>query len=161
VGVARVKLNYGHVMTDVDLDSVDRSDPACLGIRWSAKLMLAIADEKERWSLLYIILMMVMIQAMPGLDKGKCMYLYLSWRYRAQRAVTRCSQASTGVATFWSARMTPTLCTYSSPDEAILHVDVYHSLKAIAARSTPRSPTTLLHVCHRRAGAPLPHRRYL
>jgi hypothetical protein len=40
------------------------------------KLMPTIADKMDRRSLLYSLLITVMSQAVPGLDKGKAMYLY-------------------------------------------------------------------------------------
>ncbi|GJN14854.1 hypothetical protein PR202_gb01721 [Eleusine coracana subsp. coracana] len=79
------------------------------------KLMPTIADEMDRRSLLYSLLMPVMSRAVPGLDKGKAMYLYFvkaeSRTPGGLPARPVCSPASTVAATSWNGHTTRTPCT--------------------------------------------------
>ncbi|KAL6616190.1 hypothetical protein ACP70R_038460 [Stipagrostis hirtigluma subsp. patula] len=96
------------------------------------KLMPTIADELDRRSLLYSLLMPVMSQSVPGLDEGKAMYLLfvkvesrtpgglaarpvLTSYYRSRQFLERPHDPYTA---------------YTSPNEAILCVDSYQSMYA-------------------------------
>ncbi|EMS61556.1 hypothetical protein TRIUR3_30957 [Triticum urartu] len=86
------------------------------------KLMPTIADELDRRSLLYSLLMPVMSQSLPGLDKGKAMYLLF---------VKAESRTPGGLAArpFLDRPHDP-YTAYTSPNEAILCVDSYQSMYA-------------------------------
>jgi len=94
--------------------------------------MPAIADEMDRRSLLYSLLMPVMSQAMPGLDKGKCMYLYF---VKAESRTPGGHPARPVLTSFYRSRHFlerphDPYTVYTSPDEAILCVDAYQSMYA-------------------------------
>ncbi|CAD6333322.1 unnamed protein product [Miscanthus lutarioriparius] len=96
------------------------------------KLMPAIADELDRRSLLYNLLMPVMSQAVPGLDKGKCMYLYF---VKAESRTPGGHPARPVLTSFYRSRHFlerphDPYTVYTSPDEAILCVDAYQSMYA-------------------------------
>ncbi|KAG8086041.1 hypothetical protein GUJ93_ZPchr0010g7963 [Zizania palustris] len=76
------------------------------------KLMPTIEEEMERRSRLYSLLMPVMSRVVPGLDKGKAMYLYF---VKAEYFLERPHDPYT---------------VYTSPDEAVLCVDAYQSMYA-------------------------------
>ncbi|PAN18778.1 hypothetical protein PAHAL_3G224900 [Panicum hallii] len=96
------------------------------------KLMPSIADEMDRRSLLYSLLMPVMSQAVPGLDKGKCMYLYF---VKAESRTPAGLPARPVLTSFYRSRHFlerphDPYTVYTSPDVAVLCVDAYQSMYA-------------------------------
>ncbi|TVU20049.1 hypothetical protein EJB05_36236 [Eragrostis curvula] len=96
------------------------------------KLMPTIADEMNRRSLLYSLLMPVMSQAVPGLDKGKAMYLYF---VKAESRTPGGLPARPVLTSFYRSRHFlerphDPYTVYTSPDEAVLCVDAYQSMYA-------------------------------
>ncbi|XP_062231792.1 probable indole-3-acetic acid-amido synthetase GH3.4 [Phragmites australis] len=96
------------------------------------KLMPTIAEEMDRRSLLYSLLMPVMSQAVPGLDKGKAMYLYF---VKAESRTPGGLPARPVLTSFYRSRHFlerphDPYTVYTSPDEAILCVDAYQSMYA-------------------------------
>ncbi|CAN6354774.1 unnamed protein product [Urochloa humidicola] len=96
------------------------------------KLMPSIADEMDRRSLLYSLLMPVMSQAVPGLDRGKCMYLYF---VKAESRTPAGLPARPVLTSFYRSRHFlerphDPYTVYTSPDEAVLCVDAYQSMYA-------------------------------
>ncbi|KAL6618975.1 hypothetical protein ACP70R_034114 [Stipagrostis hirtigluma subsp. patula] len=96
------------------------------------KLMPTIADEMDRRSLLYSLLMPVMSQAVPGLDKGKAMYLYF---VKAESRTPGGLPARPVLTSFYRSRHFlerphDPYTVYTSPDEAVLCVDAYQSMYA-------------------------------
>ncbi|CAN6337165.1 unnamed protein product [Urochloa humidicola] len=96
------------------------------------KLMPSIADEMDRRSLLYSLLMPVMSQAVPGLDGGKCMYLYF---VKAESRTPAGLPARPVLTSFYRSRHFlerphDPYTVYTSPDEAVLCVDAYQSMYA-------------------------------
>ncbi|RLN28389.1 putative indole-3-acetic acid-amido synthetase GH3.1 [Panicum miliaceum] len=96
------------------------------------KLMPSIADEMDRRSLLYSLLMPVMSQAVPGLDKGKCMYLYF---VKAESRTPAGLPARPVLTSFYRSRHFlerphDPYTVYTSPDGAVLCVDAYQSMYA-------------------------------
>ena len=94
--------------------------------------MPAIADELDRRSLLYNLLMPVMSHAVPGLDKAKCMYLYF---VKAESRTPGGHPARPVLTSFYRSRHFlerphDPYTVYTSPDEAILCVDAYQSMYA-------------------------------
>ena len=94
--------------------------------------MPSIADEMDRRSLLYSLLMPVMSQAVPGLDKGKCMYLYF---VKAESRTPAGLPARPVLTSFYRSRHFlerphDPYTVYTSPDEAVLCVDAYQSMYA-------------------------------
>ncbi|GJM88987.1 hypothetical protein PR202_ga05578 [Eleusine coracana subsp. coracana] len=96
------------------------------------KLMPTIADEMDRRSLLYSLLMPVMSRAVPGLDKGKAMYLYF---VKAESRTPGGLPARPVLTSFYRSRHFlerphDPYTVYTSPDEAVLCVDAYQSMYA-------------------------------
>uniref|UniRef100_A0ACD5TF63 Uncharacterized protein n=1 Tax=Avena sativa TaxID=4498 RepID=A0ACD5TF63_AVESA len=96
------------------------------------KLMPAIAEEMDRRSQLYSLLMPVMSQAMPGLDKGKAMYLYF---VKAESRTPGGLPARPVLTSYYKSRHFlerphDPYTVHTSPDEAILCVDAYQSMYA-------------------------------
>ncbi|KAJ1263530.1 hypothetical protein BS78_09G192500 [Paspalum vaginatum] len=96
------------------------------------KLMPTIADEMDRRSMLYGLLMPVMSQAVPGLDRGKCMYLYF---VKAEAHTPGGLPARPVLTSFYRSRHFlerphDPYTVYTSPDEAVLCVDAYQSMYA-------------------------------
>uniref|UniRef100_A0A804UGP8 Indole-3-acetic acid-amido synthetase GH3.6 n=2 Tax=Zea mays TaxID=4577 RepID=A0A804UGP8_MAIZE len=96
------------------------------------KLMPAIADEMDRRSLLYSLLMPVMSQAVPGLDRGRCMYLYF---VKAESRTPGGHPARPVLTSFYRSRHFlerphDPYTVHTSPDEAVLCVDAYQSMYA-------------------------------
>ncbi|WVZ99123.1 hypothetical protein U9M48_044470 [Paspalum notatum var. saurae] len=96
------------------------------------KLMPTIADEMDRRSMLYGLLMPVMSQAVPGLDAGKCMYLYF---VKAEARTPGGLPARPVLTSFYRSRHFrdrphDPYTVYTSPDEAVLCVDAYQSMYA-------------------------------
>nr|CAB3464808.1 unnamed protein product [Digitaria exilis] len=96
------------------------------------KLMPTIADEMDRRSHLYSLLMPVMSQSVPGLDKGKCMYLYF---VKAEMRTPAGLPARPVLTSFYRSRHFlerphDPYTVYTSPDEAVLCVDSYQSMYA-------------------------------
>ena len=94
--------------------------------------MPSIADEMDRRSLLYSLLMPVMSQAVPGLDKGKCMYLYF---VKAESRTPAGLPARPVLTSFYRSRHFlerphDPYTVYTSPDEAVLCLDAYQSMYA-------------------------------
>jgi len=94
--------------------------------------MPSIADEMDRRSLLYSLLMLVMSQAVPGLDKGKCMYLYF---VKAESRTPVGLPARPVLTSFYRSRHFlerphDPYTVYTSPDEAVLSLDAYQSMYA-------------------------------
>lgn len=96
------------------------------------KLMPSIAEEMERRSLLYSLLMPVMSQAVPGLDKGKAMYLYF---VKAESRTPGGLPARPVLTSYYKSRhfrerAHDPFTVHTSPDEAILCVDAHQSMYA-------------------------------
>ncbi|KAE8814584.1 putative indole-3-acetic acid-amido synthetase GH3.1 [Hordeum vulgare] len=96
------------------------------------KLMPTIEEEMDRRSMLYSLLMPVMSQAMPGLDKGKAMYLYF---VKAESRTPGGLPARPVLTSFYRSRHFlerphDPYTVHTSPDEAILCVDAYQSMYA-------------------------------
>lgn len=96
------------------------------------KLMPTIEEEMDRRSLLYSLLMPVMSLAVPGLDKGKAMYLYF---VKAESRTPGGLPARPVLTSFYKSRHFierphDPYTVYTSPDEAILCVDAYQSMYA-------------------------------
>ncbi|KAG8055155.1 hypothetical protein GUJ93_ZPchr0001g29260 [Zizania palustris] len=96
------------------------------------KLMPTIADEMNRRSLLYSLLMPVMSQSVPGLDKGKAMYLLF---VKAESRTPGGLAARPVLTSYYRSRQflerpRDPYTAYTSPNEAILCVDSYQSMYA-------------------------------
>uniref|UniRef100_A0ACD5T8V6 Uncharacterized protein n=2 Tax=Avena sativa TaxID=4498 RepID=A0ACD5T8V6_AVESA len=96
------------------------------------KLMPAIAEEMDRRSQLYSLLMPVMSQAVPGLDQGKAMYLYF---VKAESRTPGGLPARPVLTSYYKSRHFlerphDPFTVHTSPDEAILCVDAYQSMYA-------------------------------
>jgi auxin responsive GH3 family protein len=96
------------------------------------KLMPTIADEMNRRSLLYSLLMPVMSQSVSGLDKGKAMYLLF---VKAESRTPGGLAARPVLTSYYRSRQfldrpRDPYTSYTSPDEAILCVDSYQSMYA-------------------------------
>nr|UZH25344.1 gretchen hagen 3.8 protein [Dendrocalamus brandisii] len=96
------------------------------------KLMPTIADELDRRSLLYSLLMPVMSQSVPGLDKGKAMYLLF---VKAESRTPGGLVARPVLTSYYRSRQFldrphDPYTAYTSPNEAILCVDSYQSMYA-------------------------------
>ncbi|GJM92915.1 hypothetical protein PR202_ga09421 [Eleusine coracana subsp. coracana] len=96
------------------------------------KLMPTIADELDRRSLLYSLLMPVMSQSVPGLDKGKAMYLLF---VKAESRTPGGLPARPVLTSYYRSRQFldrphDPYTAYTSPNEAILCVDSYQSMYA-------------------------------
>ncbi|KAE8817823.1 putative indole-3-acetic acid-amido synthetase GH3.1 [Hordeum vulgare] len=96
------------------------------------KLMPTIADELDRRSLLYSLLMPVMSQSLPGLDKGKAMYLLF---VKAESRTPGGLAARPVLTSYYRSRQFldrphDPYTAYTSPNEAILCVDSYQSMYA-------------------------------
>ncbi|XP_051210040.1 probable indole-3-acetic acid-amido synthetase GH3.4 [Lolium perenne] len=96
------------------------------------KMMPAIAEEMDRRSQLYGLLMPVMSQAVPGLDKGKAMYLYF---VKAESRTPGGLPARPVLTSYYKSRHFlerphDPYTVHTSPDEAILCVDAYQSMYA-------------------------------
>ncbi|XP_052157375.1 probable indole-3-acetic acid-amido synthetase GH3.4 [Oryza glaberrima] len=96
------------------------------------KLMPTIEEEMERRSGLYSLLMPVMSRQVPGLDKGKAMYLYFvksEWRtpggLPARPVLTSFYRSR-----YFLERPHDPYTVYTSPDEAVLCEDAYQSMYA-------------------------------
>jgi auxin responsive GH3 gene family len=94
--------------------------------------MPTIADDMDRRSLLYSLLMPVMSQAVPGLDTGKAMYLYF---VKAESRTPGGLPARPVLTSFYRSshfleRPHDPYTVYTSPDEAVLCVDAYQSMYA-------------------------------
>ncbi|KAJ1285742.1 hypothetical protein BS78_03G300200 [Paspalum vaginatum] len=96
------------------------------------KLMPTIADELDRRSLLYSLQMPVMSQSVPGLDKGKAMYLLF---VKAESRTPGGLVARPVLTSYYRSRQflerpLDPYTEYTSPNEAILCVDSYQSMYA-------------------------------
>jgi auxin responsive GH3 gene family len=96
------------------------------------KLMPTIADELDRRSLLYSLQMPVMGQSVPGLDKGKSMYLLF---VKAESRTPGGLAARPVLTSYYRSRQFlerphDPYTDYTSPNEAILCVDSYQSMYA-------------------------------
>ncbi|OEL23219.1 putative indole-3-acetic acid-amido synthetase GH3.1 [Dichanthelium oligosanthes] len=96
------------------------------------KLMPTIADELDRRSLLYSLQMPVMSQSVPGLDKGKVMYLLF---VKAESRTPGGLVARPVLTSYYRSRQFlerphDPYTEYTSPNEAILCVDSYQSMYA-------------------------------
>ncbi|CAM0954755.1 unnamed protein product [Alopecurus aequalis] len=96
------------------------------------KLMPAIEEEMDRRSQLYSLLMPVMSQAVPGLNKGKAMYLYF---VKAESRTPGGLPARPVLTSYYKSRHFlerphDPYTVHTSPDEAILCVDAYQSMYA-------------------------------
>uniref|UniRef100_A0A0D9V6K5 Uncharacterized protein n=1 Tax=Leersia perrieri TaxID=77586 RepID=A0A0D9V6K5_9ORYZ len=96
------------------------------------KLMPTIADEMNRRSMLYSLLVPVMSQSVPGLDKGKAMYLLF---VKAESRTPGGLAARPVLTSYYRSRQfldrpRDPYTAYTSPDEAILCVDSYQSMYA-------------------------------
>ncbi|KAG8086023.1 hypothetical protein GUJ93_ZPchr0010g10973 [Zizania palustris] len=96
------------------------------------KLMPTIEEEMERRSRLYSLLMPVMSRVVPGLDKGKAMYLYF---VKAESRTPGGLPARPVLTSFYRSRYFlerphDPYTVYTSPDEAVLCVDAYQSMYA-------------------------------
>ncbi|KAF7031111.1 hypothetical protein CFC21_042488 [Triticum aestivum] len=96
------------------------------------KLMPTIADELDRRSLLYSLLMPVMSQSLPGLDKGKAMYLLF---VKAESRTPGGLAARPVLTSYYRSRQFldrphDPYTAYTSPNKAILCVDSYQSMYA-------------------------------
>ncbi|CAL4973672.1 unnamed protein product [Urochloa decumbens] len=96
------------------------------------KLMPTIADELDRRSLLYSLQMPVMSQSVPGLDKGKAMYLLF---VKAESRTPGGLAARPVLTSYYRSRQFlerphDPYTDYTSPNEAILCVDSYQSMYA-------------------------------
>lgn len=96
------------------------------------KLMPTIADELDRRSLLYSLQMPVMSQSVPGLDKGKAMYLLF---VKAESRTPGGLAARPVLTSYYRSRQFlerphDPYTEYTSPNEAILCVDSYQSMYA-------------------------------
>nr|CAB3474490.1 unnamed protein product [Digitaria exilis] len=96
------------------------------------KLMPTIADELDRRSLLYSLQMPVMSQTVPGLDKGKTMYLLF---VKAESRTPGGLVARPVLTSYYRSRQFlerphDPYTDYTSPNEAILCVDSYQSMYA-------------------------------
>ena len=94
--------------------------------------MPAIEEEMDRRSQLYTLLMPVMSQAVPGLDKGKAMYLYF---VKAESRTPGGLPARPVLTSYYKSRHFlerphDPYTVHTSPDEAILCVDAYQSMYA-------------------------------
>jgi auxin responsive GH3 family protein len=94
--------------------------------------MPTIADELDRRSLLYSLLMPVMGQSLPGLDKGKAMYLLF---VKAEARTPGGLAARPVLTSYYRSRQFldrphDPYTSYTSPNEAILCVDSYQSMYA-------------------------------
>ncbi|CAD6229564.1 unnamed protein product [Miscanthus lutarioriparius] len=96
------------------------------------KLMPTIADELDRRSLLYSLQMPVMSQSVPGLEKGKAMYLLF---VKAESRTPGGLVARPVLTSYYRSRQFlerphDPYTEYTSPNEAILCVDSYQSMYA-------------------------------
>ncbi|KAG8068147.1 hypothetical protein GUJ93_ZPchr0005g16327 [Zizania palustris] len=96
------------------------------------KLMPTIEEEMERRWQLYSLLMPVMSRVVPGLDKGKAMYLYF---VKAESRTPGGLPARPVLTSFYRSRYFverphDPYTVYTSPDEAVLCVDAYQSMYA-------------------------------
>ncbi|KAK8519069.1 hypothetical protein V6N13_017686 [Hibiscus sabdariffa] len=94
------------------------------------KLMPTIDEELERRSLLYSLLMPVMSQFVPGLDKGKGMY-FLFVKSEAKTPgglVARPVLTSYYKSSYFKNRPNDPYTNYTSPNETILCLDSYQSM---------------------------------
>jgi auxin responsive GH3 gene family len=94
------------------------------------KLMPTIADELDRRSLLYSLLMPVMSQSVPGLDKGKAMYLLF---VKAESRTLSGLPARPVLTSYYRSRQFldrphDPYTLYTSPNETILCVDSYQRM---------------------------------
>jgi auxin responsive GH3 gene family len=94
------------------------------------KLMPTIVDELDRRSLLYSLLMPVMSQSVPGLDKGKAMYLLF---VKAESRTLSGLPARPVLTSYYRSRQFldrphDPYTLYTSPNETILCVDSYQSM---------------------------------
>uniref|UniRef100_A0A0D9WIA9 Uncharacterized protein n=1 Tax=Leersia perrieri TaxID=77586 RepID=A0A0D9WIA9_9ORYZ len=96
------------------------------------KLMPTIEEEMERRSGMYSLLMPVMSRQVPGLDKGKAMYLYFvksEWRtpggLPARPVLTSFYRSR-----YFLERPHDPYTVYTSPDEAVLCEDAFQSMYA-------------------------------
>jgi len=94
--------------------------------------MPTIADELDRRSLLYSLQMAVMSQSVPGLDKGKSMYLLF---VKAEARTPGGLAARPVLTSYYRSRQFlerphDPYTDYTSPNEAILCVDSYQSMYA-------------------------------
>ncbi|KAE8654809.1 putative indole-3-acetic acid-amido synthetase GH3.1 [Hibiscus syriacus] len=94
------------------------------------KLMPTIDDELERRSLLYSLLMPVMSQFVPGLDKGKGMYfLFVKSEAKTPSGlVSRPVLTSYYKSSYFKDRPNDPYTNYTSPNETILCLDSYQSM---------------------------------
>uniref|UniRef100_A0A6N2N5C5 Indole-3-acetic acid-amido synthetase GH3.6-like n=1 Tax=Salix viminalis TaxID=40686 RepID=A0A6N2N5C5_SALVM len=105
------------------------------------KLMPTIEEELGRRSLLYSLLMPVMSQFVPGLEKGKGMYfLFIKSEAKTPGGlVARPVLTSYYKSTHFKDRPYDPYTNYTSPNETILCPDSYQSICSVAFASTKKS----------------------